>query len=86
MVLVMTVAPGFGGQPFLTEQLGVVETVRRWVAGTGRAIDIEVDGGIVPATARQAVAAGADLLVSGSYIFGHDHKGDAVAALRDAVA
>ena len=86
MVLVMTVAPGFGGQPFLTEQLQAVRQVRQWIAAKSLDVHVEVDGGIKPPTARQAVAAGADLLVSGSYIFGNDDHGAAIAALRQSVS
>jgi len=86
MVLVMTVAPGFGGQPFLDAQLDAVGQVRRWIAESGREIHLEVDGGIKPATAKRAVAAGADLLVSGSFIFGSADYSAAIAELRQAIA
>ena len=86
MVLVMTVAPGFGGQSFLAERLPVVSRIREWVAASGRAVDIEVDGGINPDTARRAAAAGANLLVSGSFIYGSDRYGDSIAALRRGIA
>ncbi|MBI4184370.1 MAG: ribulose-phosphate 3-epimerase [Proteobacteria bacterium] len=73
LVLVMTVNPGFGGQGFID---GQVEKVRRLraridaVAGrTGRAIDLEVDGGINAETAARVVAAGADVLVAGTATF-----------------
>ena len=84
MVLVMTVAPGFGGQPFLAQQLEAVSQVRHWIAETGRSVHVEVDGGIKPETARQAVAAGADLMVSGSFIYGSADYGQSIAALRQA--
>lgn len=68
LVLVMTVNPGFGGQSFipLTDKIA---QIRDMIAQTGHAIDLEVDGGITPQTARQVVAAGADVLVAGSAIF-----------------
>lgn len=86
MVLVMTVTPGFGGQAFLDAQLDVVRRVRQWIAESGREIRLEVDGGIKPATAERAAAAGADLLVSGSFIFGSADCGAAIAQLRRAIA
>ncbi len=69
LVLVMTVNPGFGGQSFIASQLQKITAIRRMIDATGRAIDLEVDGGINPATARQVIAAGADVLVAGSAVF-----------------
>ena len=86
MVLVMTVAPGFGGQPFLDDRLQAVRQVREWIAAAGRNIHVEVDGGIKPDTARRAVAAGADLLVCGTFIYHSDDYAKAIAALRRSVA
>jgi len=69
LVLAMTVNPGFGGQSFIASQLDKIRTLRRMIDQSGRAIDLEVDGGINDATAKQAIAAGADVLVAGSYVF-----------------
>jgi len=69
LVLVMTVDPGFGGQSFIAAQLDKIRTVRRRIDAAGRAIDLEVDGGVNDATAREAVAAGADVLVAGTAVF-----------------
>jgi ribulose-phosphate 3-epimerase len=69
MVLVMTVNPGFGGQAFIPSQLEKIRTLRRMADASGRAIEIEVDGGINAQTARQVIAAGADVLVAGSAVF-----------------
>ncbi|MBX3498152.1 MAG: ribulose-phosphate 3-epimerase [Alphaproteobacteria bacterium] len=69
LVLVMSVNPGFGGQSFIDGQLGKIATLRRMIDATGRAIDLEVDGGINPETAKKAVAAGADMLVAGTAVF-----------------
>ncbi len=66
MVLVMTVAPGFGAQSFIADRLPAVNQIRQWIGASGRKINLEVDGGINPDTARRAVVAGANLLVSGS--------------------
>ncbi|HYE27163.1 MAG TPA: ribulose-phosphate 3-epimerase [Allosphingosinicella sp.] len=69
LVLVMSVNPGFGGQGFIAGQLRKVEAIRKRIDQAGLAVDLEVDGGIDPATARQAVAAGADVLVAGTATF-----------------
>ena len=72
LVNVMTVNPGFGGQSFLAETLPKIKELRVMVAGSGRDIDIEVDGGINPKTVRAAVQAGARILVAGSSVFNTD--------------
>jgi ribulose-phosphate 3-epimerase len=69
LVLVMSVNPGFGGQSFISGQLRKIEAVRKAIDASGRAIDLEVDGGIDADTARLAVAAGADVLVAGTAVF-----------------
>ena len=68
LVLVMTVNPGFGGQAFIP-LLDKIADVRRRIDATGRAIDLEVDGGITPDTAKQVIKAGADVLVAGTAVF-----------------
>jgi ribulose-phosphate 3-epimerase len=70
LVLVMTVDPGFGGQSFLTGQLDKVRRLRTMIDESGRAIDLQVDGGINFNTAPQAIEAGADVLVAGTAVFG----------------
>ncbi len=75
LVLVMTVNPGFGGQEFLRSQLHKIEKVRNMIEKTGRKIDLEVDGGITPETAKLAINAGANVLVAGTAVFGtKDYK------------
>jgi ribulose-phosphate 3-epimerase len=73
LVLVMTVNPGFGGQKFIASQLDKIRTLRERIdsvaSGDGRAIDLEVDGGINAETARLATGAGADVLVAGTASF-----------------
>jgi ribulose-phosphate 3-epimerase len=69
LVLVMSVNPGFGGQSFIAGQLKKIAAVRKMIDSSGRAIRLEVDGGVTPATARQCVEAGADVLVAGSAAF-----------------
>lgn len=69
LILVMSVNPGFGGQAFIMSQIEKIKTIRRMIDATGRTIDLEVDGGINPETAKQVVAAGADMLVAGTAVF-----------------
>jgi ribulose-phosphate 3-epimerase len=69
LVLVMSVNPGFGGQSFIPEALEKLRALRARIDKIGRAIDLEVDGGINPETARAAIAAGADVLVAGTATF-----------------
>ncbi|WP_010515089.1 ribulose-phosphate 3-epimerase [Komagataeibacter oboediens] len=82
MILVMTVNPGFGGQKFLTSQLRKIETLRRMADATGRDIRIGVDGGITAQTAPLAVAAGADVLIAGTSVYGQDDYAAAIRNLR----
>src|SRR5260221_408719 len=74
LVLIMTVNPGFGGQAFLASQLPKIEAVRKRIERGHREIMLEVDGGINRDTAREAIAAGADVLVAGTAVF-HDARG-----------
>ncbi|MGX7925058.1 ribulose-phosphate 3-epimerase [Tsuneonella sp. HG094] len=69
LVLIMSVNPGFGGQSFIASQLRKIEAVRKMIDKTGKAIHLEVDGGVDAVTARQCVEAGADVLVAGSATF-----------------
>jgi ribulose-phosphate 3-epimerase len=84
LVLVMSVNPGFGGQAFIASQLEKIRALRAMIDKLGKNIDLEVDGGIDAETAKQAIAAGADVLVAGTASF----KGGAaqyvanIAALR----
>lgn len=72
LVLVMTVNPGFGGQAFISSQLPKIREIRKLIDASGRAIDLQVDGGVNATTAKDVVAAGADVLVAGSAVFGGD--------------
>lgn len=69
LVLVMSVNPGFGGQAFIPEVLPKIAALRERIDALGKDIDLEVDGGINPETARQVIEAGADVLVAGSAAF-----------------
>jgi ribulose-phosphate 3-epimerase len=85
LVLCMTVFPGFGGQEFMAEVLDKVRLVRRAVATGSLPVDIEVDGGIDVVTAPQASAAGANVFVAGSAIFGHERPWEAADQIRAAI-
>jgi ribulose-phosphate 3-epimerase len=84
LVLIMTVNPGFGGQAFIASQLKKVEAAANLIAKQGRDIALEVDGGINPVTAKQAIAAGANVLVAGTSVFkgGPAQYASNIAALR----
>ena len=69
MVLLMSVNPGFGGQRFIENTIKKVQRLRRLIADSGSSALIEVDGGVQAETAPRLVAAGVDVLVSGSYVF-----------------
>ena len=82
-LLVMTVEPGFGGQSFLAETLSKVRRARELVDTGHLTLLVEVDGGINADTIEQAAAAGADVFVAGSAVYGADDPARAIAALRD---
>ena len=69
LVLVMSVNPGFGGQQFISSQLGKIERIAETIVQRGLAVELEVDGGVDPDTARQAIGAGATALVAGTAVF-----------------
>jgi ribulose-phosphate 3-epimerase len=87
LVLVMTVNPGFGGQEFIPGTLGKIRRLRQMIDQIRPEIELEVDGGIEPHTAPQAVQAGARVLVAGSAIFGaKDGVASAMERMRSSVA
>lgn len=83
MVLVMTVEPGFGGQGFMHETLGKIKAVRDFISADGLSVHVQVDGGINDKTAVLVKDAGADILVSGSYLFKSDDMKKAVGLLKN---
>ena len=83
MVLVMTVEPGFGGQSFIPECAEKVRKIRQKAQSMGLFTDIEVDGGINGITAPVAVEAGANVLVSGSYLFKADDMGSTARKMKE---
>ena len=84
LVLVMSVNPGFGGQSFITSQIDKIKELRARIDASGRAIDLEVDGGINRNNVAQVVAAGADALVAGSATFSGGAYAENISALRAA--
>ncbi len=86
MVLVMSVNPGFGGQDFIPQSLDKIRRLKRWLEQRGlERIEIEVDGGIKVDNAAQVARAGADVLVSGSGIFGLKDRKEALRLMREAI-
>lgn len=82
MVLVMTVVPGKGGQKLIPETLKKVNELKKYIEKNNIDIDIEVDGGINDTTAEEAVNAGANILVAGSYIVLAENMQEAVSKLK----
>lgn len=83
MVVVMSVNPGFGGQPFIESSLGKIAHIRDRIDRLGKPIRLEVDGGIGIGNIRRVVDAGADTIVSGSAIFSTPDYGATIQLLRD---
>ena len=82
LLLVMTVHPGFGGQSFRPEMMAKVKRAREWQRSQSATLDIEVDGGINPETARISIEHGANVLVAGTSIFRAQDYRQAISALR----
>ena len=83
MVLLMTVNPGFGGQSFIETMVPKVSCLAEMIKERGLAVDIQVDGGINDKTAKLVTAAGANILVAGSYVYGAQDVAQAIASLRE---
>ncbi len=82
MVLLMTVNPGFGGQSFIETMVPKVRRLAEMIKERDLAVDIQVDGGINDETAKLVTAAGANILVAGSYVYGAEDVAQAIASLR----
>ncbi|MTI79813.1 MAG: ribulose-phosphate 3-epimerase [Firmicutes bacterium] len=82
LVLLMTVNPGYGGQKFIPQVIPKINSLHEIINNKGYNIELQVDGGINPATAKQVVDAGAEILVAGSAIFGTGNIETAVNDLR----
>lgn len=85
LLLVMSVEPGFGGQEFIPAVLSKIEDAREWVEKRALSVDIQIDGGITPETAPRARAAGANVFVAGTAIFGDSDPARAAARLRKTI-
>ena len=81
-VLVMSVYPGKGGQPFIEETVDKIKELKQYIEKENLDLDIEVDGGINNVTAKKVIEAGANVLVSGSYITNSDNYKEAIDSLR----
>ena len=86
LVLLMSVNPGFGGQAFIPGTLDKIRAVRERIRASGRAVRLEVDGGIKVDNIGAVAAAGADTFVAGSAIFGSRDYAATVRAMRAAIA
>ena len=84
LVLIMSVNPGFGGQKFIPAALDKLRQARRIIDDSGRAIRLEIDGGVKPHNAADIIQAGADTLVAGSAIFNADDYASVIASMRRA--
>ena len=82
LLLVMSVNPGWGGQKYIASSDARLREARALIASSGSKAQLEVDGGINEQTASNAKSAGAQILVAGSYIFGHKEYRQAIEALR----
>lgn len=82
MVLVMSVFPGFGGQKFIPSALEKLRRLRKWIDGSGREIDLEIDGGVTEENAAEIKAAGANVIVAGSAVFKAADRAAAIAKLK----
>lgn len=82
MILFMTVNPGFGGQSFISSVLPKIKEASSYIKEKGLDIEIEVDGGVNPETAKQCVEAGANVLVAGSAIYNKEDRAKAIADIR----
>jgi ribulose-phosphate 3-epimerase len=86
MVLLMTVNPGFGGQRYIEAATEKVRQLRALAEARGQALEIEVDGGIKPDTVAASAAAGANVFVAGTAVFGAKDYGAAIRGIRDHAA
>lgn len=82
LILVMTVEPGFGGQHFMADQMPKVSAIRALIDARNPACELEVDGGVAPDTCKTCIAAGANVLVAGSAVYGAEDIPARIAQLR----
>lgn len=82
LILIMSVEPGFGGQKFMDDSLNKVILLRKYIDDNNLNVLIEIDGGINAITGQKSRKAGADILVAGTYIFGHSDVKERIDSLR----
>ncbi|TDK64870.1 ribulose-phosphate 3-epimerase [Bacillus salipaludis] len=82
MVLLMSVNPGFGGQKFIPEVLPKIKKVKELAEHKGQELEIEIDGGVNPETAKLCIEAGANVLVAGSAVYNEDDYARAISRIR----
>ncbi len=83
MVLLMSVYPGFGGQKFIESVLPKIERIANYVSASGKAVDIEIDGGITKNNVRSVKDAGANVIVAGSTVFNETDRAKIIKELRE---
>lgn len=83
LVLIMSVNPGFGGQPFIEHSINKVAALRNLIESTGSKAVVEVDGGVNAQTGASLANAGADMLVAGTYVFGAPDPHQAIRSLKN---
>jgi len=86
LVLIMSVNPGFGGQSFIPGALDKLRRVREMIDASGRAIRLEIDGGVKPSNIAEIARAGADTFVAGSAVFGENDYAAVIARMQAAIA
>jgi ribulose-phosphate 3-epimerase len=86
LVLIMSVNPGFGGQSFIPSALEKLRRVREMIDASGRAIRLEIDGGVKPPNIAEIARAGADTFVAGSAVFGEKDYAAVIARMQAAIA
>ena len=84
MVLLMSVNPGFGGQKFIPETVDKIKRLKQIIDQHNYRVDIEIDGGINQTTAAEVIAAGANILVAGSAVYGAPDIAEAIRTIRRA--
>ena len=82
MVVIMSVNPGFGGQSFIPSAMDKIRSLRKRINELGLSIEIEVDGGVKPSNAAEVAAAGADIVVAGSAVYGTKDYAAAIKAIK----
>jgi ribulose-phosphate 3-epimerase len=86
MVLLMSVNPGFGGQKFIPSALAKLEAARQRIDASGRAVRLEIDGGVKVDNIAAIARAGADTFVAGSAIFGSGDYAATIGRMREEIA